>query len=87
MAYVKLCFRDENQIVRFNSIIISFRLLSEFSNNRNKFASVFYKQLTFTLIENYNDYATRELVITNFIIILEEIKQLPVRILLEPLAK
>jgi hypothetical protein len=43
-----------------------FRLLDHFANDRNPFAAILYKKLTFSLIENFDEMETREFMEANF---------------------
>ena len=64
-----------------------FRLLDQFSSERNQFAPVLYKTLIFSLIENHQDLLTREFMLANFAYLFERLPTIPIGILIEPLTK
>ena len=64
-----------------------FTLLSHFSLDRNPFAPVLYKSLTFLLIEFHLDTDLREILTRHFIALFAQLPTIPVAILCEPLLK
>lgn len=50
MNYVKKGIRDESSILRFNFLEELFSLLHHFANQKNPFASILYKKITFLFI-------------------------------------
>lgn len=84
---IKRALRDKSKLLTLASIGKTFQLLSNFSLERNTFAPIIYKTLTFFIVENYRDSLTREMILQNFELIFEENPGIPVGILLEPLVK
>ena len=70
-----------------NSIIFLFRLLDQFGSQKNTYAPIIYKTLTFVLIENHSQEIIREFIMDNFISVFESIESIPLSILIEPLLK
>lgn len=64
-----------------------FRLLENFAAERNPYAPIIYKTLTFCLIENHSDNDVREYITHNFCTIFEQSHSIPVGIMVEPLVK
>ena len=62
-------------------------MLEVFTTERNSFAPIIYKTLTFYLVENYSDEIVREFILNNFNILFDTQQMIPVGILLEPLVK
>jgi hypothetical protein len=58
--------RDSSSVLKFFSLNMLFRLLDKLATDRNPFAAVLYKKLTFSLIENYNEIDVREFMLYNF---------------------
>jgi hypothetical protein len=79
--------RDENKLVQYCAIGQLFRILSVFAKERNMFAPVIYKTLTFNLIEHHNDNKMKEFIMGNFSMIFKLIMSIPVGILVEPYIK
>lgn len=79
--------RDPNILVKYSSITQLFRLLKEFSKERNFIAPVIYKSLIFIMIENQDISNIREYIINNFKQIFKMILSIPVGILVEPFSK
>lgn len=50
MNHIKRGIRDSSQIMRFTLTEMLFNLLDEFANNKNPYASIVYKKLTFLFI-------------------------------------
>jgi hypothetical protein len=84
---IKRGWRDKYKILKFASIGKAFHLLDVFSAERNSFAPIIYKTLTFYLVENYKDVMTREYILSNFCMIFDEVSNIPIGILLEPMLK
>ena len=87
LAVIKRSTREVSKLLKFIIYGRLFYLLSIFSLQKNSFAPVIYKTLTFFLIENYNDESIREFMLTNTIKIFTEIDSIPLGILLEPFIK
>lgn len=71
--------------MRVTSLVLMFKLLDHFASERNPYASIIYKKLTFSLIENHSDVMMREMIIKNFISIFKKFSSIPIEILIEPL--
>ena len=87
IASLKKGWRDKYIILKFGCIGKAFQLLETFSSERNPFAPIIYKTLTFYLVENYRDQLIREFILQNFILLFDSMPSVPVGILLEPLVK
>jgi hypothetical protein len=79
--------RDKALGLQATSITLLFKLLHSFALDRNHFALLIYKTLTFALVENYQREELRELILMNFKVILEEFNTIPLNVLLDPLIK
>ncbi|OMJ93856.1 hypothetical protein SteCoe_3045 [Stentor coeruleus] len=87
IATLKKGWRDKLNILKFACIGKAFQLLEVFSGERNPFAPIIYKTLTFYLVENYRDSLIREFILQNFKTLFESAQSIPIGILLEPLIK
>ena len=87
LLMLKKGIRDNFSSLKMISITYLFRLLENFASERNPFAPIVYKILTFSLIENHEDQVLREQLLLNFITIFKSFSSIPVGVLLEPLAK
>ncbi|CAD8193441.1 unnamed protein product [Paramecium pentaurelia] len=79
--------RDSSNNLKYFSLNMLFRLLDKLATDRNPYAAVLYKKLTFTLIENYNELDVREFMLNNFMYLIQKYSSIPIDILLEPLIK
>ena len=68
-------------------INLSFYLLDIFASERNMFAPIIYKSMTFVLIESYLSIELREAFLKNFIQLFKNHPNIPIAILCEPLLK
>lgn len=59
--------RDKLKIVSVLSVSLMTALLDQFAKDRNEYAPILYKALTFVLIEQYNNMDLREEILHNFI--------------------
>lgn len=84
---LKKTIREKSKPLKFISITFLFKLLNFFALNKNQSASVVYKILTFSIIENYKENELKEFFLLNFMIIFKDFKEIPINILLEPLTK
>ena len=84
---IKKSTRDSSRLLKFIIYGRLFHLLSVFSNQRNSFAPVIYKTLTFCLVENYSDEKIREFMLWNMTMIFQEVSSIPLGIMLEPFIK
>jgi hypothetical protein len=57
------------------------------ATERNRYAAILYKKLTFSLIENFDDIETRDYMENNFMNLFTKFASVPIDILLEPLIK
>lgn len=64
-----------------------FRLLDQFSAQKNPAAPTLYKALIFSLVESPQEQTTREFFLLNFQKLFESVRSIPVGLLLEPLVK
>ena len=79
--------RDDRRTLCMISIELMFRLLSNFSGDRNPFAPTLYKTLAFLLVEFYWEIDVRELMLRHFIDLYKQYEIIPLNILCEPLLK
>lgn len=79
--------RDRMRSVRTVTITQMFKLLDKFSAEKNQSAPTLYKQLIFSLVESPQDQTIRELYLTNFQFLYENMKSIPVGLLVEPFVK
>jgi hypothetical protein len=68
-------------------IHLAFYLLDTFASERNMFAPILYKSMTFVLIESYLNIEAREALLKNFIQLFKNHPNIPIAILCEPLLK
>lgn len=64
-----------------------FHLLEEFITEKNSFAPVLYKMLTFSMVENHEDRLLQEFLMMNFIETFRRVSSIPVGILMVPWLK
>jgi len=62
-------------------------LIDLFSKERNKYAPIIYKAMTFILIECYLNLDLREEMLNNFINLFKKVPTMPINILCDPLLK
>jgi hypothetical protein len=74
-------------LIKTNALSQLFHLLELFSRERNPYAPIIYKTITFALVENHGDIHLREFVLNNFITVFGAIQTIPVGVLTEPLIK
>jgi hypothetical protein len=67
MSCLKKGCRDRSKAVSILSMNLMFSLLDSFAVDRNKFAPMLYKALTFIMIDCYSNIELREEMINNFI--------------------
>lgn len=87
MNYVKKGIRDDSSILRFSFLEELFALLHHFASQKNPFASVLYKKITFMFIENHEIVEFREYVLRSFREVFRRFQSIPVEIFLEPFVK
>lgn len=79
--------RDRSKNLKFCCFTILFKLLEVFTSEHNNYAPKIYKSLTFLLVENHQDNDVREFMFKNFSDVFNNIKNIPIAILLESLMK
>ena len=84
---LKRAARDRSKAITIATIGLMFKLLEHFAAEKNNYAAVVYKTLTFSVIENYSNLNMREFLLRNFKLLYENNPTIPVGILLEPLLK
>ncbi|CAG9312103.1 unnamed protein product [Blepharisma stoltei] len=87
LTSIKRGARDKYRILKFGCLGKLFHLLDAFTAERNPYAPIIYKTLTFSLVENYDDPLVREFILANFISTFVNIQSIPVGIVVEPLVK
>lgn len=87
LTAMKRASRDKSRILRFAVIGRLFNLLDQFSIDRNAYAPIVYKTLTFSLVENYPQESIRDFMLANFIATFKQSPSIPIGILLDPLLK
>ncbi len=79
--------RDRSECLQLASLAMLFRLLDTFAAEKNPYAPVVYKTLTFALVENHQKVQVREFILNNFRLVFETFPTIPPAILLEPFIK
>lgn len=87
LTLLKRAARDVRQTLTFTSIELLFRLLEKFAKTKNQFAPLFYKTLTFLMVEFYWEVEIREIMLKHVMQLFTEIPTIPIAILCEPLLK
>jgi hypothetical protein len=87
LANLKRGMRDKSTLLQTACIAHLFHLLECFSEERNMFAPIVYKSLTFALVENHSDVELRETFLQNFAETFSRIQSIPIGVLIEPLVK
>ena len=87
LTVIKRACREKSRMLKVICYGRLFLLLSEFSKNKNSYAPIIYKTLTFALVENYSNDRVREFLLHNFLFVMEEIPGLPITVMLEPYIK
>ena len=87
MTYIKRGIRDRSEVMRYTLLELLFNLLDQFAKGKNPYASIIYKKLTFLFIENHEETSVREFMLHNFTYIINEFKNIPIDIFLEPFVK
>lgn len=84
---LKRGMRSRSTLLNHASIVFLFRLLDTFSEDRNLYAPIIYKTLTFAVVENHHNSDLREFFLLNFLNTFKSITTIPVGVLLDPLIK
>lgn len=79
--------RERSKNLKVVCFSILFRLLENFTSDKNNYAPKIYKSLTFLCVENHQDNEIREFMFKNFSDVFKTIQNIPVAILLESLLK
>ena len=87
MSVLKKGCRDRSKAVSILSMNLMSSLLDTFSKERNKYAPILYKAMTFILIESYMNLDLREEMLNIFISLFKKNKTIPIQILCDPLLK
>jgi hypothetical protein len=81
------CRDLRSKSIRITSINLMFTLLDGFAGERNQFAPILYKALTFILVDGYANLDVREEMLKHFIVLFQKHQNIPIGILCEPLLK
>ena len=76
-----------NLPMKISILSMMFELLRNFAAQKNKFAPVLYKSLTYILIENHNDDVVRMHILQDFKSLFSSSGTIPIGIVLEPFVK
>ena len=87
LRLIKKGCRENSKMFKYTCSTFLFKLLEVFSVDRNRFAPIIYKTLTFLLIKNHHEIYTLEYFLKQFSRIFKQIKTIPVAILLETMIK
>ena len=87
MSVLKKGCRDKSKSISILSMNLMSSLLDVFSKERNKYAPIIYKAMTFILIESYLNLDLREEMLNIFINLFKSTKTIPINILCDPLLK
>ena len=68
---LKFIVRNENRAIQYTTIFQMFKLLENFTFQKNPAAPILYKALIFVCIENHTDDTTRHLMMVNFMTVFE----------------
>lgn len=79
--------RDQNNLLRIFSFVSLFRILDNLAMRKDKYASLIYKKLVFSLIENFDEKEIRDVLISNFRNLILKYSAIPIDILLIPMIK
>lgn len=83
----KRATRERSASLRYIALSCLFRLLETFATERNPYAAILYKKLTFSLIENYEDLEVRDFMECSFAMLFAKFSSIPIDVLVEPLVK
>lgn len=79
--------RDKNESLQLASLALLFKLMETFASEKNEYASIVYKTLTFTLVEKHQESKIREFILQNLKLLFEKFQSIPSFIVLEPYIK
>lgn len=84
-SFKKAC--KESSTCAYVSIVNLLRLLETFGKNKDPYAPMIYKILTFLLIENANYLEIRSLIMNNMMVLFIDLESIPLSIMIEPWVK
>jgi hypothetical protein len=87
LSALKRGSRERHRLIQHFALSKLFHMLEVFTLDRNPYAPILYKTLTFSLVENYHDSTIRELLMQNFTVTFDRNQSMPVGILVEPLVR
>ena len=88
LGLLKKGSRDKSAVLNITAISCLFELLDSFAEAESvSFAPYVYKTLIFSLIENYENELVYDYIMSNMALALEKHTQVPVGVMVEPLAK
>jgi len=83
----KGCREFRSKAVSFTAINLSFCLLDAFAKERNMYAPILYKAMTFILIDCFINIELRNEIVKHFVTLFRVFQNMPIQILCEPLLK
>lgn len=83
----KGCREYKSKGVSFTAISLSIYLMNSFAQERNMYAPILYKAMTFILIDCYVNVELRTEITKHFIALFRDYQNMPIQILCEPLLK
>jgi hypothetical protein len=87
LSCLKKGCRDRSKSIAILSMNLMANLLDSFAKDRNKYAPIILKALTFILIDLYLQNDLREEMLHNFITLFKNQPTIPIQIVCEPLFK
>ena len=78
MSVLKKGCRDKSKAVSILSMNLMFSLLDSFAADRNRFAPILYKALTFIMVDSYSNLELREEMLNNFINLFTNVPTIPI---------
>jgi hypothetical protein len=79
--------RDKSTGVRIVTIVHLFKLLDKFAFEKNPSAPALFKTIIFSLVESPQEQTAREVLLTNFAYLFENVKSIPIGLLVDPYIK
>lgn len=77
----------QSQVTRSISINLLFHILHRLAKSKDKLAPIVYKELTFLMVDSFDNLDQREEMYRNFISIFNTFHMIPIQILCQPLLK
>lgn len=88
IAILKRAARNwKSKVTCISAINLLFVLLDSFTNERNMYAPIIYKTLTFILVDFFQQMDHKEEILRNFLKLFQKHPSLPIQILAEPYLK